>query len=465
MNIQSSDSPSKVQNRFVDDLADAIDLLMPSRSVAKTCDDVGHEFRACIYTPMITVWLFIGQVLSKDHSCQQTVNRFNAFRVSKGLKRVASKTAAYCKARCRLPEELFERLLAETAVKCEEVADEEWLFCDRVVELVDGWTVTMADTSENQKAYPQIRNQRKGCGFPLARMVGLFSLATGAVQSIAMGPYRGKETGETSLLRSILNRVSAGRILLADRYYASFWLLALGEMNEVDVVARAHQLRKIDFRRGFRLGALDQVVAYQKPSRPTWMNQSDYETYPSYILVRHVKHKFTRKGFRCKEHILATTLLDAKVYTSEKLAELYRKRWQVELHIRSIKTQMQMEHLRCKSPTMVRKEIHCHLIGFNLVRRVIAISARKFRWNPTQLSFTNALQALEEFATSLRLRARYARQHWDNLLRTVAEIEVGHRPGRREERVIKRRSNKYKLMTFPRNKSRNRYRFDAYTLG
>lgn len=437
---------------------------MPSLTVAKICDELEHEFRSRIYTPMVTAWLFIGQVLSKDHGCQQTVNRFNAFRVSNGLKRVASKTAAYCKARGRLPEKLFEKLLAATARQCEQAVDETWLFCGRVVELVDGWTVTMADTSANQKEYPQIRIQRKGCGFPIARMVGLFSLATGAVQSIAMGAYRGKETGETSLLRSILHHVSAGNILLADRYYATYWLLALGEMHQVDLVARAHQLRKIDFRGGFKLGALDQIVTYQKPMRPHWMSPSDYEKYPACILVRHVKHKFTRKGFRCKEHILATTLLDANLYTTEKLAELYRKRWQVELHIRSIKTQMQMDHLRCKSPSMVRKEIHCHLIGFNLVRRVIAVSARKFRWKPTQLSFSNALQALEEFAASLRLRARYAKQHWDNLLQTIAEIEVANRPGRQEERVVKKRATKYKLMTVPRNKNRNRYRYDAYTL-
>lgn len=375
MNDQSSDSHFKVQSKTNKVPSLNIDLLLPSRRVAQICDELGHEFRGRIYTPMITVWLFICQVLSKDHGCQHTVNRFNTFRVSKGLRRVATKTTAYCKARCRLPEKLFERLLAVTAEQCEGAADETWLFCGRIVELVDGWTVTMADTVENQKEYPQIRNQKKGCGFPLVRMVGLFSLATGAVQSIALGPYRGKETGESSLLRSILHRVLPGRILLADRCYASFWLLALGEIKGVDLVARAHHLRKIDFRRGLKVGDLDQIVIYHKPSRPGWMSTRDYEKYPPCILVRHLKYKVTQKGFRSKNVTLATTLLDAEVYTAEELAELYRKRWQVELHIRSIKTQMQMEHLRCKSPSMVRKEIHCHLIGFNLVRRVMVASA------------------------------------------------------------------------------------------
>ena len=155
----------------------------------------------------------------------------------------SSTTTAYCKARCRLPEELFERLLTWTSSRCEEVASDKWMFNDRVVEMVDGWTVTMADTEENQNEYPQLNSQRPGCGFPIARMVGVFSLATGAINHTAIGPYKGKQTGETSLLRTILDRISPGRILLADRYYANFWLLAASEMRGIDLVARVHQLR------------------------------------------------------------------------------------------------------------------------------------------------------------------------------------------------------------------------------
>ena len=326
----------KINSRCASSLVS--ELLMPSERIAKICDEIGYQFRARTYTPMVTAWMFILQVLSADHSCQQAVARFNTWRVARGLPRVSSETTSYCKARCRLPETLFERLLAWTAQQCQAASPATWLFRGRIVEMVDGWIVTMADSKENQEAYPQQRGQKAGCGFPLARMIGVFSLATGAINLTALGPYKGKETGETSLLRSILDRISPGRILLADRYYATFWLLAQSEMKGIDLVARAHHLRKIDFRKGLKQGYLDQLVSYQKPKRPKWLTPAEYATYPDSILVRHIKYQVQQKGFRTRTITLATTLLDAEVYPAHDLSLLYRRRWLVELHIRSLKT-------------------------------------------------------------------------------------------------------------------------------
>ncbi|TWU04040.1 hypothetical protein [Neorhodopirellula pilleata] len=222
MKDQSTDSPPDLQSKLRSAKSLCLDLLLPKPEVLTMCDEIGHEYRDRIYNPMIVVWMFITQVLSKDHSCQQAVTRFNAWRVARGLSKVSSVTTAYCKARCRLPEELFERLLAWTSSRCEQVTNESWLFHNRIVEMVDGWTVMMADTDENQEEYPQMTSQKPGCGFPIARMIGVFSLATGAINHTAIGPYKGKQTGETSLLRTALDRILPGRILLADRYYASF---------------------------------------------------------------------------------------------------------------------------------------------------------------------------------------------------------------------------------------------------
>lgn len=257
MNDQSNDSPADVQSKLRSAKSLCLDLLLPKLAISGICDEIGHKFRDCTYTPMVVVWMFITQVLSADHGCQQAVTRFNAYRVARGLWKVSSETTAYCKARCRLPEQLFERLLAWTAKRCEEVRSDAWLFHGRIVEMVDGWTVTMADTEENQEVYPQMTSQKRGCGFPIARMIGVFSMATGAINHMAMAPYKGKQTGETSLLRSILDRILPNRIILADRYYSSFWLLAAGEMRGIDLVARVHHLRKVDFRRGLKQGYLD----------------------------------------------------------------------------------------------------------------------------------------------------------------------------------------------------------------
>lgn len=432
-------------------------FLSPNLQVLRICDELGYEFRDRVFNPMITVWMFVTQVISADKSCQKAVARLNAWRVAKALSKVSSDTTSYCKARCRLPEAVFERLLHWTAVRCEEATDATWLFRGRVVEMVDGWTVTMADSEKNQEEYPQLASQKPGCGFPIARMIGLFSLATGAINSMAIAAYQGKQTGETSLLRSILDRILPGRILLADRYYASYWLLAMSELRDIDLVARAHHRRKVDFRRGLKQGNLDQLVVYWRPERPTWMNEEEYRQFPETIFVRHLRYRVEQKGFRVREITLATTLLDATKYDAEELASLYGRRWSVELHIRSLKTQMKMEHLRCQSPQMVRKEIHCHLIGYNVVRAAMLASALKFELCPTRLSFAGAMQAVEEFASCIRLRSGRQAEQWENLLLTISELTVGHRPGRQEPRELKRRMKKYKLMQKPRDPNRNRY--------
>lgn len=457
VNPQSNNFAADVQSKLQSAKSLCLDLLLPSAKIEELCVQLGYKFRQCDYTPMIVVWMFITQVLAADHSCQQAVTRLNAWRVARGLKRVSSETTSYCKARLKLPEELFARLLGWTASKCEEVRSNAWLFHGRAVEMVDGWTVTMADTAKNQSVYPQMACHKPGCGFPIARMVGIFSLATGAVKDMAIGPYKGKQTGESSLLRRLLHLISPGTILLADRYYATYWLLAASEMREIDLVARVHTLRKVDFRRGLKLGYFDQLVAYAKPVCPTWMSQEQYVAFPSVILIRHLRYKVEQRGFRTRVVTLATTLLDAELFKAEELAELYGRRWSVELHIRSLKTQMQMEQLRCKSPKMVRKEILCHMIGYNLVRCAMLASALKFNLRPWRLSFTGAMQALEEFAASLRLASQPCKQQWSNLLETISEIEVGNRPGRQEKRELKRRPKTYKLMTCPRNPNRNRY--------
>ncbi|WP_145122992.1 transposase [Rosistilla oblonga] len=159
---------------------------------------------------------------------------------------------------------------------------------------------------------------------------------------------------------------------------------------------------------------------------------------------------------------LAMTLLNASEYPVSELSELYRRRWEVELHIRNLKTHMQMEHLRCKTPSMVRKEIHCHLIGYNLVRASMIASSLRYSWKPTRLSFTNAMQALEEFLAVIRLQAHRVIDQWNTLMQTIAERRVGWRPGRQEKRVVKKQPKSYKLMRTPRNPNRNRFATTGY---
>jgi Transposase DDE domain len=338
-----------------------------------------------------------------------------------------------------------------------EQAQQAWLWLGRVVQVIDGSTLTMADTPENQREYPQPSGQAPGAGFPIARIVVVFSLAVGAVLDMAIGPYQGKQTGENNLFRRLLDSLRAGEVVLADRYYASFWDFALLAERGIDLVARAHQLRKIDFRRGVKLGTLDQLVSYAKPTqRPQWMDCATYDRLPQKMLVRHLRYDVTRPGFRTRTITLATTLLDGEFYTAEELANLYRRRWQAELHLRSLKTHMQMEHLRCKKPATVRKEFYTHLLAYNLVRGMMLEAALAAEMAPHQLSFKGAMQSLNIFLGTVIADSANAHRHYAALVWMIGTHQVANRPNRIEPRLVKRRPKQYKHLREPRSIARKR---------
>ena len=429
---------------------------LPADEVLSVCHQFGHCFRERVYTPVVTLWMFLGQTLSKDHSCRDAVHRLNAWQVARGKKKAGSNTTAYCGARQRLPEEVVQELAKRSGKKCQQQAERRWRWKGHDIKLADGLTLTMPDTIANQAAYPQQRGQKKGCGFPIIRCVMMFCLSTGAALDVAMAPYRGKQTGENSLLQTLLSLLFPGDVLLADRYYATYWNIQQAFRGGYDVVMRAHHKRKIDFRRGVKQGSYDQIVGYTKPARrPVWMSQATYRECDAFILVRHVSYQVKRKGFRTRRIVLVTTLLDPESYSLQDLADLYCRRWQVELDIRSLKTHMQMEHLRCKSPSMVRKEIYAHMIAYNLVRDLIVVTAVQFNTSPKRLSHTGAVQALNAFAEKLHADCDCIAALEAALLESIAEHPIGDRPPRVHPREIKRRPKPYKRMNRPRHAARS----------
>jgi hypothetical protein len=415
------------------------------------------QFRVRIFTPVVTLWTFITQVLSQDQSCRQAVMKLIAFLVSQGEAPCSPDTSSYCEARQRMPVSLPARLVRQTGDAMEDRASQEWLWKGRTVHMVDGSTVSMPDTPENQAAYPQSPSQEPGLGFPLARIVAIISLATGAVRDAAHGPYLGKETGETSLFRTLLHRLKVGDIALGDRYFASYFGISQLLEREVDGLFRMHQRRKIDFRRGQRLGVEDHCVVWKKPERPDWMDEETYEQIPDEMTVRELRVHVSQPGFRVRELVLVTTLLDPIRYTKEELADLFMSRWQIELDLRSIKAVMQMDVLRCKSPEMVDKEIWIHLLAYNIIRGLMATAAVAHKVKPREMSFKGALQALEAFRDSMRLAGpAVSLELWETMLAAIAYHRVGDRPGRVEPRAKKRRSKPYPILTRPRKEARKR---------
>jgi Transposase DDE domain len=417
----------------------------------------GIKFKDRTYTPFVTLCLFLSQVFDPDHSCRAAVARLIVWMAMNGRKPCAANTTSYRDARQRLPLEVIACLVRQTARETEAGASASWLWKGRKVSMADGSTSSMPDTPRNQKSFPQSKSQGIGLGFPLVRYVALISLATGVVHDLATGPYKGKETGETALLRKLLKNLSADEILLGDRYFASFFMLAALIQQDVDGLFRMHQRRKFDFRRGQRLGVEDHVVTWTKPERPEWMDEESYIQIPDEMSIRELRINVDQPGFRVNELVLVTTMLDAAEYTKEELAALFLERWNIELDLRSIKDVLQMDVLRCESPEMVEKEIWMHMLAYNLIRGVMAKAAEAHDKQPRQISFKGALQAMTAFQDTLRRAAPEDRERlMQTMLEVIAQHEVADRPGRFEPRANKRRPKPQRFLMEPRSEARKR---------
>lgn len=407
-----------------------------------------------VYTPAITLWGFLSQVLHKEElrSCLAAVARIGVLLVSTGRPGCAQNNGPYCRARSMFPLGVIQDLTVAVAQQCEAEVSAERLWKERHVKLVDGTTVTMPDTEENQEEYPQQSCQKEGLGFPIARMVVLMSLATGMLTGMAMGSYQGKETGELALFRQLLDQLNPGEIVLADKLYCSYFMIALLIECNVDVVALLHQARKVDVRQGKRLGKGDYLITCERPDRPSWMDEETYEQMPKTLELRLIQVKINEPGVRTRSLDIVTTLTDAEQYSRDDLAELYHSRWLVELDIRAIKETMGMGELRCKTPEMVRKEIWTCLLAYNLIRQKILQAALANGLSPRDLSFTNALQIIAAAWMVMPLLDHATQQAVINsALGGISSRTVGNRSGRVEPRAVKRRPKPYRLLTMLRS--------------
>ena len=433
---------------------------LPEKRIEEAFAEEGADFaqdEECVYTPAVTLWASLSQVLFKDEqrSCLAAVSRVLVLLVALGRKPCAKNSGAYCRSRAKLPEPVIRRLTLEVAEGCERAVPGHWLWHGRHVLLADGTTASMPDTPENQADYPQHVAQKPGLGFPIVRLVVLTSLATAMVGDMALGPYAGKETGEPALFRQLLANVDPQTILLTDRYYCSYFLIALALMGRRDFVVRLHQCRKLDFRQTQRLGEGDRLVTWSRPARPDWMDHTAYEQIPRSISLRLIEVHVLEPGFRAKTFWVVTTLTDVREYPREEIAGLYRQRWLAELDIRAIKKTMGMDILRCKSPAMVRKEIWTCLLAYNLIRKTMLEAAHQSRLSPRELSFATALQTI---AASLGMLACATDELTARLiaaqLASLTEQTVGDRPNRVEPRAVKRRPQPLALLTKPRHEAR-----------
>ena len=433
-------------------VSDFFDVLTGPRLLQEV-EDLLPAHRERVFPPTETLALFMAQALSADGSCRQVVNDTLVQRIVAGLPRSSARTAAYCKARMRLPETMISTLACRVGGLLGEDAVDWWRWRGRRIRLVDGTTMTLADTEANQAEYPQPASQRQGLGFPMLRAVALLCLSSGAVLAAATGPCKGKGGDEQTLLRGLLDHLAPDDVVLGDAFFPTYFLLCELQRRGVDGLFEQYGARKrrTDFRRGKRLGPRDHLIVWDKPKQPDWMAQADYD---------HVPQTLTVREFRAANKIMVTTFLCPKQTPKRVLKALYKQRWNVELDLRNIKTTLGMEQLRCKTPAMALKELWVYLLAYNLIRLLMAQAAVLADQIPRQLSFKHAVQVWvcwqqrgggQEDARSLHA-----------LLLLIAEPRVGLRAGRIEPRVRKRRPKQYPLMTKPRAAAREDVRLHGH---
>jgi hypothetical protein len=434
------------RRRFGDQPTQALGAVLSAEVLGTLVEEEVGRFRERVYPPLTTLGLFIGQALSPDGACQDAVARHLSERTARGQAGCSLNSGPYCKARQRLPLGLISRLGASVGEEVERASPTDWKWRGRSIKLMDGTTISMPDTEENQAVYPQSGVQKPGLGFPLAMLVALISLSTGAVLRWALGPCRGKHTGEQALFRTLMPQLAPGDVILADRYHCNYFTAALLVERGVDLVTRQHQRRITDFRRGKRLGRRDHLVDWVRPQRPSWMDPETYARMPERLALRETE---------VAGRILVTTFTDPKTVSAAQIDELYSRRWQVEVDLRSIKAQMGMDILRAKSPVMIDKEIAVYLLAYNLVCALITRAAAGARVLARSLSFKGTLQLLLAFEQHLRFGAGAgARTMTAHLLGAISLLKLPIRPGRVEPHAIKRRPKNHQLLTVPRNIAR-----------
>jgi len=434
--------------------------LLPSPLLS--AEDEGPNSRERVYSLRLTFECFLWQMLKPKTPCREVVRQVQALRRLRGRSPIDEGDSAYVQARQRLPRERLEKALSATAQAADHRVGPPGQLQGRTVKVVDASTTQLPDTAQNQKRHPQPTMQKKGCGFPVMKLLTLFSLTSGAVLNVMLGSLRHHDL---RLLRQLWEQLKTGDILLGDRAFGEYTTLAGLSRQGVDVVARLHHCRKVDFRKARRLGHWDGLFVWTRGCQQSKiLSASEWALLPAQISVRIVRFTATLRGFRGRRVTLVTTLLDATLYPAQELAALYARRWRLELCFRDLKTTMGMESLRCKSPAMAEKELLAYLVAHNLIRCVIAQAVASHQVDLERVSFKGSVDALRQYSDAIaRARSRkMRRQLWEDLLWNLVRDLVRQRPRRTEPRAVKRRPKPYPLLNQPRRRfveisHRNRY--------
>ena len=428
------------------------DSLLPRPQLQPT--QAGPGSRQRHWPRRLTFWTFLAQVLSPGSSCRAAVRQAQAHARLEQRPVPADDTSAYCQARRAWPVEQLHRFIDQVGRTLQERAPSAARWCGREVKLIDATTFTAQDTPANQRAFPQPPTQKPGTGFPMIRLVALFSLATGALLGFSPGTYG---QSELSLATPLWALLQAGEVLLGDRLFGCYRVLALVCAAQADAVCRLHASRKADLRCGRRAGPWDRQVVWHRPAQvPPGLSLQQWLALPATLTVRLVRFRIAQKGFRTRQVTLVTTLLDAQTYPPAALAALYYRRWQIELSFRQIKTALAMDHLAVRSPQMIARSLAMHLLAYQLIRGLMQEAALTAHVPLAQISFQGSVDAARHFGEALLRASSQAKRLGllSELRRILAADAVPYRPGRVEPRALKRRAKSFPNLNCPRRQFR-----------
>jgi hypothetical protein len=442
-----------LKDKFSQGLGLPFKELLPEFAIKLAISDLKIKYKKRLFDPIITLWAFLSQVLDSDKTCHNAVSKIIAHLAESEVEIPSTDTSAYCQARARLPEKLLENLFNYSAQNLEQKVTEENFWCGRNVKVIDGSTVSMPDTVENQKEYPQPSTQKSGCGFPIAKIGVIFSLVTGAAVALCIDVLN---THDIKLARKLYSFLKPNDVLVGDRAFCAYADMFAIKKLDCDALFRKHQSRTTTMRKGKIVGDCDKLVTWYKPkSCPKGLNKDEFDALPQTITVREIYYYIVIPGFRTQRVSLITTLLDKVTYPTLEIVGLYGKRWDVELDLRHLKTTLGMDILRCKTPSMVRKEIYVFLLAYNLLRSLIWSAGTIYSTPPNRLSLQGTRHHLINFIPKLLAATSQKRLRiYRTLLKVIAHKAVPDRPGRSQPRVRKRRPKIYPLMTKPRHELR-----------
>ncbi|WP_292789408.1 IS4 family transposase [Nostoc sp. NMS7] len=442
-----------LKDKFSQSLGLPFKELLPTSAIEQALAELKIKYKQRLFDPIVTLWAFLSQVLDTDKTCHNAVSKIITHLAGEEVEIPSTDTSAYCQARSRLPEKLLEKLFNYSAQNLEGKVTQEHLWCGRNVKVIDGSTVSMPDTVENQKEYPQPSSQKPGCGFPIAKIGVIFSLVTGAAVALCIDVLN---THDIKLARKLYSFLKPNDVLVGDRAFCAYADIFTIKKLNCDAVFRKHQSRTTTMRKGKLVGDCDKLVTWYKPKGcPQGLSKDEFDALPSAITVREISYYIVIPGFRTQQVSLITTILDKATYSTLEIVGLYGKRWDVELDLRHIKTTLGMDILRCKTPSMIRKEIHVYLLAYNLLRSLMWSAGTIYSTPPNRLSLQGTRHHLINFIPKLlAATSQKCLQIYRTLLKVIAHKAVPERPGRSEPRVRKRRPKIYPLMTKPRHELR-----------